>query len=362
MGAGPSTDIPACSPGGDGGAFRTEMRLANYCATGSLMPDQTFIVAGKDPAANNFTGTLAATFGCIAELGSGGCSFEHQFASMLRALGADGKASPAANDGFLRPDANLVVVLLTDEDDCSAPPDSVLFSTESAFASDPLGPLSSYRCNEFGHRCGGESPPRTPAPGGSDLSGTCKSAEDGILLKVSDVVSRLKALKPDPSHIYVAALAGPPDPYVVNTGPATLAADPIQQWPQVRPSCSSNDGRAADPGVRVAELVRAFGDNGLFQTICADSFEPALTAIGDLVVRAVTGVPCLDAGTPVDQCKFVVQGTQVETPLRRCRESGDAGPCWSAAPGAACGDGLLIQLNGLASTTDLVTIATCPQP
>ena len=48
-----------------------------------------------------------------------GCGFEHQFAAILRALGADGGRAPAENQGFLRPDAYLAIVMMTNEDDCS---------------------------------------------------------------------------------------------------------------------------------------------------------------------------------------------------------------------------------------------------
>ena len=71
-------------------------------------------------------------FTCIAALGEGGCGFEHTFASVLRALGADGQGSaPFENQGFLRPDAYLAIVLVTNEDDCSATPGVPLFDTGS---------------------------------------------------------------------------------------------------------------------------------------------------------------------------------------------------------------------------------------
>ena len=67
-------------------------------------------------------GDISAAFTCIAALGDRGCGFEHQFESVLRALGADGKAAPAENQGFLRRDALLAIIMLTNEDDCSARP------------------------------------------------------------------------------------------------------------------------------------------------------------------------------------------------------------------------------------------------
>jgi hypothetical protein len=234
MGAGPysAVDIPACRTGGDAGTFQT-MQRGTTCPMGSLNAGQNFIIDQDNGMQKNYTGDIAAAFSCIAALGDTGCGFEHQFASVLRALGADGQPPPPTNANFLRPNAYLGIILITNEDDCSAPPNSQLFDPASRFVMDPLGPLASYRCNEFGHLCGGARPPRTNIPmGGTDLSGTCDADETGnaTLLKVSDVVSRIKALKPGQENkILVAAISGPPTPYVVETGAATLTDDPVKQ-------------------------------------------------------------------------------------------------------------------------------------
>ncbi len=103
----------------------------------------------------NYTGALPDVFSCIAQLGANGCGFEHQLASVARALGADGAAPPAENAGFLRPNAELAIVLLTNEDDCSAPANTTLFGLNGGTQSitNPLGPIANYRCNQFGHLC-----------------------------------------------------------------------------------------------------------------------------------------------------------------------------------------------------------------
>jgi hypothetical protein len=369
MGAGPysETDIPTCPTGGDRGVFQATPR-GTRCATGSLMPGQNFLIANGDGTGNNFTGNLADAFECIASLGDGGCGFEHQLASVLRALGADGAPPPPENANFLRPDAHLFILLLTSEDDCSAPPDSQLFDPASRFVMDPLGPLSSYRCNKFGHLCGGAHPPRTDIPfGGEDLSGTCKASEDGPLLRISDVRARLEGLKAGPSRIHVAALAGPPTPYVVETEPATLKDDPTLQWPRIRPSCRNAELNTAAPAVRIAQLVAGFGVNGAFDTICGDSFQPALASVGLQIAAAISGTLCLDAGIDPTACTAVDEGIdaqgRVETPLPKCADGGSKAPCWEGVRTLdLCGGGPGVTFKrAQPPAAELTTVVTCPR-
>jgi hypothetical protein len=335
LGAGRSTDIDRCPAGGDQGAFQTKP-LGTTCASASLNPGQTFIVNASGTA--NYTGALADVFSCISALGDGGCGFEHQLASIARALGADGAPPPAQNANFLRPDAYLQIVVLSDEDDCSAPPDSDLFDTSSQLVSDPLGPLQSYRCNEFGHLCGGKMPPRSPA-GPTDL-GTCVSNENGRLLRVGDLVAQLKHLKTDPAKVYVAAISAPPTPYVVNVGPPEIKTDP-SMWPYVQHSCMSADGTYGDPAVRTKQWVDGFGANGLFETICADTFTPALQAIAGQIAHVI-GPPCLDATIDPATCTFVdhtidaTSGAVSSVPLPRCASGATQPACWDVVSDARC--------------------------
>jgi hypothetical protein len=296
MGAGRNGSIEHCMPGGDQGIFQTQPR--GGCTASGLMAGQNFIINVNN--APNYTGDISNVFSCIAALGDTGCGFEHQFESVLRALGADGAPAPPQNAMFLRPDAFLAVILITNEDDCSAPPDSDLFDSSSATVSDPLGPLQSYRCNEFGHLCGGKAPPRTM---GADLTGTCVSAEDGRLLRVADVVTAMKRLKADPTKVLVAAIAGPPSPYVVALGPSQVKTDP-SMWPFVQHSCMAADGTYADPSIRIKQWVDAFGSNGVFEEICNDSFKPALTVIANEIGKKI-GSPCV-TGTVLDTAGAVL--------------------------------------------------------
>jgi hypothetical protein len=374
MGAGTdlASQIPGCRLGGDGGTFQS-MPRGTTCATGQLNAGQSFIIASNTPGTGNFTGNLADTFGCMATLGDGGCGFEHQLASVLRALGADGRGNPPVeNANFLRPNATLAVVLFTNEDDCSAPPDSQLFDPSSAHVSDPLGPLASYRCNEFGHLCGGARPPRMPS-GSTDLSGTCVSAEDGVLFKVADVVTKLRQLKNDPTKVLVAAIAAPVMPYVVRL--AAPINDDTAQWPYVDHSCVAKDQTSGDPAVRIKQWVDAFGDNGVFQEICNDTFAPALQTIAKRIGAAL-GPLCIegklldaDPATPGVQpdCAFVDhtfndQGVRIDVPLPACAPNGNTIPCWTfASSSTQCAAGKQVDFRRPPGppVSDLSTTATC---
>ena len=160
MGAGDGSVAGCDSTGGKNGIFQYTPR--GTCTSTGLLPGATYI--SDIGGVKNYSGNLEDVFTCIAALGESGCGFEHQFAAITRALGVDGLgAAPAENAGFLRPDALLAIVMITNEDDCSArgpgPERVPLFDTavNNNMASQ-LGPPANFRCNEFGHICDGTAP------------------------------------------------------------------------------------------------------------------------------------------------------------------------------------------------------------
>jgi hypothetical protein len=205
--------------------------------------------------------------------------------------------------------------MLTNEDDCSVPANSLLLDPGVNSMTDPtgLGALQSYRCNEFGHLCadpanpGGPKvpPPHTIGLGASVTLDMCVSAEDqgkdddlvldtngdpdptmGHLVTVASFTSFLKGLKADPRDVFVAALDGPSTPYVV-TGYMNQAAGG-EVDPQVGHSCMQTLGTDmiyADPAVRINQWVSAFGANGFAQSIC----DTDLHGIFDTLATAVHG-------------------------------------------------------------------------
>ncbi len=360
LGAG-STGAPGCTnTGGDQGKFQFAPKDPTVCANAQLNPNQTFL--SNIGGVANYTGDISDAFSCIAALGQGGCGLEHQFGSVLRALGADGQGAPVENTGFLRANALLAIVLVTNEDDCSAPVGSTVFTETSKYVSDPLGPLTSYRCNYVGHQCDGHKLPRDAAGGPYQ---TCVSAEDDVLLNVADVVTALKGLKPDPNQVFVSAITGPPTPYSVTDDNIPNNDDPVRFWPKVGHSCSQPDGTYADPSVRISQALQAFGTNGVFNSICADSFTPALQNIAGQIGKRVASYQCLaTAGTSTD-CTFVdhafdVAGTRSDTAVPACAKNGGATPCWALVADARCGATPLVDVHRAAGVAlPSSTTVTC---
>ena len=317
MGApGDSTASIACTTTGDNGLFQSKPR--GTCTNSTLASGATFI-SNVDGVAN-YTGNLTDVFGCIAQLGQSGCGFEHQLASVARALGADGSPPPSANAGFLRDDAELAIVMLTNEDDCSAPANTTLFSLNGAQQNiaNPLGPIANYRCNQFGHLCMDPAsatptalvaPPLKPP---ADAQGTataptlnmtsCESNDtgSGMLTSVASLVAGIKALKADPDNqIVVGAIAPPVTPYTVAWVPEIGGQNPQpgELWPQIEHSCGApggddvnplatqliSDGSFGDPGVRIAQWVHAFGSNGVVASICDADYSISFQAIADKI-------------------------------------------------------------------------------
>ena len=309
MGAGDGSVASCDSNNGKNGIFQYTPR--GTCTASGLNTGATFI--SDSGGVKNYTGTLESVFGCIAPLGEMGCGFEHQFAAITRALGVDGRGSaPAENQGFLRPGADLAIVLVTNEDDCSAVPTASfgdgpngrvpLFDTTSnTDMASQLGPPANFRCNEFGHLCRNDDITPAAAPTRSaplnDVNAmvsyaSCTSNDNLYLLSVVDTANRLKTLKTDPNKVIVAAITGPAAPYVVtwkapSTSDSSCGAASCP-WPVIAHSCTAADTSFADPAVRITQLANQFGSNGIVASICTNSLAAPLQTIAQAIVARLT--------------------------------------------------------------------------
>jgi hypothetical protein len=330
----------------------TDRGLLQPPATGcAAAPRGRFLITLDGGSRTNFTGDISDAFGCLSALGTAGCGFEQPLAAARRALDVD---QPLENEGFLRGEALLALVFLSDEDDCSAPAATDLFEPSTM----RYGPQRSFRCNAFGHTCGG----RAPAASATPLA-DCRSAEgNGKLVPVADYVRFFKGLKAQPEQVVVAAIAGSPSPYVVRT-----SAD----GDEVAASCQGAGGSAA-PGVRLKELTDAFGGRGSFVSACEADLGPGLGRLADTVVKQL-GSSCLMAapfrltadgkeGVPDCGVSERAGGLGREVTVPRCETTARpmTGPCWRVTPNAeACeSSGYELKIDRGETTALPGTIAT----
>ncbi len=148
-----ATGAPGCqpSPGGQAGRLQAGGGPGGNCRgpVGANFVHYVFGGANNLPQGQD----LATTFSCMASVGSQGCGFEHQLESVYAAL-----HNPIPeNQGFLRDDALLAVVFLTNEDDASAPTVTDVFDRNKVQASAASSPA---RCRAAACR----RPCPTPGP------------------------------------------------------------------------------------------------------------------------------------------------------------------------------------------------------
>jgi len=164
----------------------------------------------QKPWLESTDGNVEQTFSCMAQVGTMGSGTEMPFAAIEAALGTEDKQKSrpgGPNAGFYRKNADslLVVVVITDEDDCSIDPGGVMFRSTNGAAD----------CNE--------------------------KRSKGLYMP-EDMKNFLDNLTGGPDRYVVVGIAGPAD-------------------------CSSEFGSAAN-AKRIKDLVEITGHNGVFGDIC----------------------------------------------------------------------------------------------
>ena len=281
----------------------------------------------------------AASFGaqvaCIANLGTQGCGFEQQLDPVLKSVtpagGTFADGSPVlfhdgtrghgdgANEGFLRDDSLLAIIMLTDEDDCSAVEPEELFNTDSTVLQEQHANL---RCSRFG------------------------DPSQGVIHPFQRYVDGLLAVRP-PERLVFGAIIGIPEDLVddaaagnwdVLVGDESVrdprmieVPDPAQMNTQLTPTCSVPGRGVAYPGLRIARVARdleAADASAVVQSICQDDYGPALDAIIDKIAIALNAT-CLPR--PLNQdaegrvtCN-VVEVLPASGDITRCDQLADRG-------------------------------------
>lgn len=252
-----------------------------------LPPQPTYqsYLTSDDPAA------VGLAFRCVARLGVRGCPFEQQLESMWKALApssapagaptelytftSDGRGQgDLANRGFLRENAVLAVVHLSDEDDCSI--------TDAGKALFSLGTDAQQMFGPLNLRCG--------------------TTSDPTLVRSSErYVSGLRSLKPGhPERIVFAAVVGvPTSPIAAGASYDELLALPEMQFREdpLKPgfperACSVvTDGRdnEAYPGRRFLQVAKSLGAQSVVESICAETYGPVLDRMIDKIAPQLGG-------------------------------------------------------------------------
>ncbi|MCG5052986.1 MAG: hypothetical protein KA712_08495 [Myxococcales bacterium] len=354
VGAGNASSDDACSArvGGDRGRF--------HAGTDCGLEAGASFLAASPGGTRNFGGSLAEAFSCVADLGTKGCGYEHPLLALALAL--DPSRTPE-NAGFLREDAFLGVVIVSDEDDCSAPPESDFFAAPFVAGQEP-----DLRCALAGHLCEGRS---LPSRASSFSIGSCAAAPDGggRLFGITTLVEALTARKAGRTdRIFVSVLAGWPEP---ETARYQLALG-SRELLQLSPACKSGEGIEAAPALRLKAFAEAFGRRGRFDTICRADFTPVLEDIGkgwggELRPRCLAGTLAdTDPGVPGVQPHCVVNevrpgpsGPQ-NSALPAC--SGANAPCWAivtaAGPMSLCeGGGSALEIRRSSPAPEGATVS-----
>ena len=215
--------------------------------------------------------TAEEFFTCVGVVGAeqhNNANLEQGLNAALFALATNRENAEQARE-FLRDDAYLVVVFVSDEDDCSLDDNKDLKK---------------------------------------ELYGTCACEPDsstgGPLRPVAKAVNAIKALKDDPGKVLVAAIVGDSqkedfagiteDREAYMKSKCGNCEDPTQEHPLLFNTyiCNSVAGKA-DYGGRYVKFVQAFGKNGILTNLCSDQgVAPALETIADRIIRVFAKI-CL---------------------------------------------------------------------
>lgn len=168
----------------------------------------------------------------------------------------------AAATAFLRPEAELILFFVSDEDDCSVAEGQTLYE------------------------------------GDYDTCGYAGTEPDGPLDRIDTFVSRFRSLKADPSKVWVVALSG--DSMATSEALAAeerAAYDASKTGKKLCFRQTSICSGAMGPtglGTRWIALAEAFGDQGFFLNLCEDAkvIVGVFTQLAELIGAGLDGGDC----------------------------------------------------------------------
>ncbi|RMG99703.1 MAG: VWA domain-containing protein [Deltaproteobacteria bacterium] len=261
-------------------------------------------VAGKTNVAGGVS--IAEAFACTAPQGITGCGFESPLEAMLKAL--ESTADPESPSyGFLRSQAMLAVVVLTDELDCSISPvgeNAFMAPVQcppgetcpTVFWEDPdLGYPTSAACWNAGVRCSEPGPDYGVCVAEDyDLSATPGADEASAVLfpvdryanALLDLEAQKRSFHPE-ARVFLSVVAGVPRGWPDAPIDFREAADP--EWQRdygVEAACEGEAGQRGIPPVRMLALADALGpERASVSSICDGDYGDALDGVARAIVE-----------------------------------------------------------------------------
>jgi hypothetical protein len=296
-----------CAQGfGDAGTLRSLTPTTNGAAFISDigLPDGT--------RERNYTGELRDVFAANAAVGDLGCGFEQHLGAINASL------TNPANTGFFRPEANLAVVIVANEDDCSV-------QNAGAFFDDDIDNMP-YKCLSHGLVC--------DQPLDSEGEKTnCVASSDAVIADVDAFADTLLAFKGDPRMVMAATITGDATNVTLRPYGGSFSGFYVDA------TCSLTlDGMelgVATPGVRLAAFTDRFEGRSSFASICNDDLTAPMHDFGATAKKLVAD-PCFDISRLADTSDE--PGIQ---PLCEVRDTRDSSPDKSTSLplcGATAGD------------------------
>lgn len=242
-----------------------------------------------DGVTGNVAASLKQALGCMLPQGVAGCGFESPLESLRLAL-ARTQMPEDPQFGFLRSHADLLVVLVTDEMDCSSNPAfAEIFLDNKVYWNSPDDPQpTSALCMRAGVTCVDVADGFDDCVAvDHDLSGAMTDDPSQAVLfpvdRYRDALAEVRAGKlaaGSAAQVRVAAIAGVPIGYPQSPLLFDVSdPDAVANF-GLDPGCVAADEGTAVPPLRILELVEDSSPPGVgVFSICEDSFQSTLAAL-----------------------------------------------------------------------------------
>ncbi len=294
----------------------SEVACTNVCSLEQIdvQPTTTATDPSPDPRpwlepANLPAGVGAAeALACVLPQGIAGCGFESPLESAYKAMLRNDKEDEAQYD-FVRDEALLLVVVVTDEADCSYNNEyqSIFLPADQGgtevFWSDPSsGSPTSAVCWNAGVTCSGAGPYDECHSTNKSVDGATDVPDSESVLhpisRYTDFFAGLAADKQayDPgAGVLFAVIGGVPAGYAEGAAEIPYAPSTDPQYQNdfgIGPACAQPSGVAfAVPAVRERQVAEPFAIGGArnLWSVCEPSYDGAIAGITEMIAAQVGG-------------------------------------------------------------------------